>query len=64
MKETDQICVESQNILKKQFIEMNDLSTTEGNHIKQSPWHLMNVLSMKKKTTCEVIFMSLLFQDR
>ena len=63
MKEIDPIFAESQNILKKQFIEINDLSTTEGNQYEYGPRHLLHVSSIKK-TTCEVIFVSMLFQDK
>ena len=49
MKEIDQICVESQNILKKQFIEMNDLSTTEGNQYQTKPLGLYECVINEKK---------------
>ena len=63
MKETDPIFAESRNILKKQFIEMNDLSTTEGNQYETKPKALIAYV-INKKATCEVIFVSMLFQDK
>ena len=48
MKEIDPIFAESQNILKKQFIEINDLSTTEVNQYETKPQALIACVINKK----------------